>query len=94
MITVDDSREYIVNENEGSIDVTLLLDQPSCRPIVIIASPQERSSPSATGNVDICNVPGSLPLFMCVYVCMYVCTYIYMYMYVYMLYLCMHILYV
>ena len=61
---VDRSVTYIANENQGSINIAVLLDQSSCRPIIVIASPQERSTPSATGNVGICNVSGPLPLFM------------------------------
>ena len=49
MITVDGSMPYIIYENEGSVDITLLLDRPSCHPITIIANPQERFPPSATG---------------------------------------------
>lgn len=50
-VTVDESIPYIVFENESSVSINLLLDQPSCRPITIIANPQEQSPPSATGNV-------------------------------------------
>ena len=92
-MAVDDSIPYIVNENQGSINIVVLLDQSSCRPIIIIASPQERSSPSATGNVGIYNVSGSLPLFMCVCMCVrtYVCTYIHTYVRMYVrMYVCMY----
>lgn len=45
-----------MNENEGLINIALLLDRPSCRPITMIASPQERSIPSATGDMGMYNV--------------------------------------
>ena len=51
IVTVDETIPYIVYENEGSVNITLLLDQPSCHPIIIIANPQERSPPSATGKI-------------------------------------------
>ena len=47
---MDDSVNYTIVEDISSINVTLLLDQPSCRLITIIASPQETSPTSATGN--------------------------------------------
>ena len=50
---MDNSTDYIVNENKGPVNITLLLDQPSCHPITIIASSQERLVTSATGNVDL-----------------------------------------
>lgn len=43
---------YMVNETDDAVNIFLLLDQPSCRSIIIIASPQERlTPPSATGNI-------------------------------------------
>ena len=42
---------YVVFENESSVDINLLLNPANCRPITIIANPQEQSPPSATGNV-------------------------------------------
>ena len=52
IITVDESMPYILYENEGSVNIVLLLDQPSCHPIAINANPKERSPPSATGNMS------------------------------------------
>ena len=49
-MTVDNSSPYIVNENAGPVEFILLLDQPSCGPITIVARPQERSS-GASSNV-------------------------------------------
>ena len=43
---------YMVNEDEGPVNITILLDQPSCVPVTVIARPQVRSPPSATGNVS------------------------------------------
>ena len=48
-VTVNKSTSYVVNEPDGVINITLLLDQTSCRPITIIAHPQARSVPNATG---------------------------------------------
>lgn len=50
-MAVDDSINYVVDEDIGSVNVTLLLDQPSCLPITVIARPQESPSRSATGKV-------------------------------------------
>ena len=36
-------------ENLGTADIPLFLDRPSCLPITIIARPQVRSEPDATG---------------------------------------------
>lgn len=47
-VKVDDSVSYKVNENEGSINIFVLLDQPSCRPIIVTASPQ---AATATGMI-------------------------------------------
>ena len=49
-MTVDDSVDYTINENSGSVNIIVLLDRPSCHPITVIANPQVRSPPSATGN--------------------------------------------
>jgi len=48
-VRVDTSINYIVNENRGPVIIALSLDQPSCLPITIVARPQVRSIPSATG---------------------------------------------
>ena len=40
-----------VNENISPFIISLTLNQPSCVPITIVATPQERSPPSATGMV-------------------------------------------
>ena len=37
------------NENSGAANIMVSIDQPSCLPITIIARPQVRSIPSATG---------------------------------------------
>ena len=50
-MTVDDSMRYMVNEDEGLVNITILLDQPSCVSITVTATPQERSPLSATGIV-------------------------------------------
>ena len=49
-VTVDDSVDYTVREDNGSVNIIILLDQPSCQTITVIANPQVRSPPSATGN--------------------------------------------
>ena len=49
LVSVDDSVNYTIREDRGAVNITILLDQPSCRPITVIANPQERSPPSATG---------------------------------------------
>ena len=51
---VDNSIDYTINENSSSVNITVLLDQPSCRMITITATPQIRSPPSARGNIYIC----------------------------------------
>ena len=38
-MTVDDSMRYMVNEDEGLVNITILLDQPSCVPITVVATP-------------------------------------------------------
>ena len=48
---MDDSINYTIVEDTGAVNVTLLLDQPSCRLITITASPQEILPTSATGNL-------------------------------------------
>ena len=50
-MTVDDSVDYTVNEDSGLVNIIVLLDQPSCQMITIIANPQVRSPRSATGNI-------------------------------------------
>ena len=45
-MTVDDSMRYMVNEDEGLVNITILLDQPSCVPITVIATPQVTSAQS------------------------------------------------
>ena len=50
-MTVDDSVDYTIDEDGGSVNIIILLDQPSCQMITIIANPQVRSPPSATGNM-------------------------------------------
>ena len=45
-VTVDDSMRYMVNEDEGLINITILLDQPSCVPITVIATPLATSAQS------------------------------------------------
>ena len=53
IVTVNDgSRVIQINENRGPVNISLSLDQPSCHPITIVATPQVRSPPSATGNVS------------------------------------------
>ena len=48
---MDNSVNYTIVEDTSLVNITLLLDQPSCRLITIIATPQENSLPSsATGN--------------------------------------------
>ena len=48
---MDNSVNYTIVEDTGLVNVTLLLNQSSCRLITIIVSPQESSLPtSATGN--------------------------------------------
>jgi len=46
-----DRNEFIYNENRGPVNITLSLDQPSCRPITIVARPRVRPTPSATSNI-------------------------------------------
>ena len=48
-VTVDNSVNYIVNENRGPVSIILLLDQPSYHPFTVIAHPRERSTPNAKG---------------------------------------------
>jgi len=42
-----------IDENRGPVNISLSLDQPSCRPTTIVATPQVRSPPSATGKLAI-----------------------------------------
>lgn len=43
----------LVNENEGDARFELSLDQPSCLPITIVARPQVRPIPEATGKLKL-----------------------------------------
>ena len=45
-VTVDDRIRYMVNEDEGLVNITILLDQPSCVPITVIARPQPSNAKS------------------------------------------------
>ena len=38
-VTVGDRIRYVVNEDEGLVNITIALDQPSCVPITVIATP-------------------------------------------------------
>ena len=49
-VRVDNTVDYTIVEDSGVVNITLLFDQSSCRLITIIASPQESSPASATGN--------------------------------------------
>ena len=53
IVTVDNSVDYTVNETDGLVNITLLLDQPSCGPINVIARPRERSSGDAASGISI-----------------------------------------
>ena len=57
-VTVDNSIDYMVNEASGSVSITLLLDQQSCRPVIIIAHPRVRSlvGDHATGSISYLTV--------------------------------------
>ena len=46
-MTVEESA--FTNENSGAADIMVFIDQPSCLPITIIARPQVRAIPDATG---------------------------------------------
>jgi len=48
-VKVDNSVNYIVNENRGPVSIILLLDQPSCHQFTVIAHPRERSTHNAKG---------------------------------------------
>ena len=50
-VRVDNRVNYTIVEDTGAVNITLLLDQPSCRLITINARPQETSPTSATGNL-------------------------------------------
>ena len=50
---MDNTVDYTIVEDSGVVNITLLLDQSSCRLITIIASPQESSPASATGNYKV-----------------------------------------
>jgi len=41
----------MVNEGEGLVNITILLDQPSCVPVTVIARPQVTSPLNATGKI-------------------------------------------
>jgi len=41
----------MVNEDEDLVNITILLDQPSCVSIAVIARPQVRLPLSATGKI-------------------------------------------
>jgi len=49
-VTVNDTVSYEVGETDGVVNITLIFDQPSCQPIIIVANPRVRSIPDATGN--------------------------------------------
>ena len=51
-VTVNNSADYVVGETDGAVNITLMFDQPSCQSITIIARPQVRSIPDATGNTS------------------------------------------
>lgn len=51
-VTVSNSTNYVVDETDGAVNITLMFDQPSCQSITIIARPQVRSIPDATGNTS------------------------------------------
>ena len=51
-VTVNDSVNYVVDETDGAVNIALMFDQPSCRPVTIVAHPQVRSIPDATGNIS------------------------------------------
>ena len=40
-----------ITENSGLVNISLSLDQPSVVPITVVATPQVRSPPSATGTI-------------------------------------------
>ena len=49
---VDDAPRLMrIHENIGPVNISLSLDQPSVVPITIVATPQVRSPPSATGTI-------------------------------------------
>ena len=56
VVTVDNTVDYTIVEDSGVVNITLLLDQSSCRLITIIASPQESSPASATGNYKVTQI--------------------------------------
>ena len=51
-VTVNNSINYVVEETDGLVNITLMFDQPSCRPVTINAHPQIRSMPDATGKIS------------------------------------------
>jgi len=40
----------MVNEDEGLVNITILLDQPSCVPITVIARPQPSNAKGINNN--------------------------------------------
>lgn len=50
-VTVDNSINYMVSETDGAANITLLLDQESCQPVIITVRRQVRPIPNATGSV-------------------------------------------
>jgi len=55
-VTVDDSTDYMVNETDDAVNIFILLSQPSCRPIIVIANPQERLIPPSATGIIICSI--------------------------------------
>ena len=47
----DESRNVQINENTGLVSVSLSIQFGVCYPITIVATPQVRSPPSATGTI-------------------------------------------
>ena len=54
MITVQES--VTREENLGTADIPLSLDRASCLPIIVIALPQVRKEPDATGRPYNCTI--------------------------------------
>ena len=50
-VTVSNGANYVVDETDGAVNITLMFDQPSCQSITVIARPQVRLIPDATGNI-------------------------------------------
>lgn len=51
-VIVSNNGNYVVNETGGAVNITLMFDQPSCQSITVIARPQVRSIPDATGSTS------------------------------------------